>query len=280
VNYQFYKSYFLAISLPAFAVMMTGRAMAQSPQPQPIFDQCKSLTAGRIETVSRAIALLKDKDSKVRVQAAQQLSESCDQRVVEPLTELLRDEDPVIRVAAVEALGRVGDPESIQPLNDLLNDKDWRVRLALVSSLSSYKTFSARNPVLNVIANPSSIEITDVDDMRVRCAAILTLNQLPDVSYSRKALLFLYTFLQSKHSPIRHLAEQTMIALKNTRNGSIELIALVKQSNNPELRRWSAEWIGKLGIERGREILQEVAQKDPDARVKQEAASALKALTQ
>lgn len=259
---------------------MTGRAVAQSPQPQPIFDQCNSLTAGSTEAVTRAIALLKDKDSKVRVQAAQQLSKSCDPRAVEPLIEMLRDEDPVIRVAAVEALGRLGDPESIQPLNDLLNDKDWRIRLALVSSLSSFKTFSARNPVLNVIANPGSEEITDVDDMRVRCAAILTLNQLADVSYSRKALLFLYTFLQSKQTAIRHLAEQTMIALKNTRNGSIELIALVKQSNNPELRRWSAEWIGKVGIERGREVLQEVAEKDPNAKVKQEAAAALKALTQ
>lgn len=257
-----------------------AQPQAQPIKPQPIHEQCPALTAGKAadDAVTRAMASLKGKDTKARTEAAQQLGQSCDSRAVDPLIESLRDEDPLIRIAAVEALGKLGDPVSVDDLIELIFDSDWRVRMALIGTMASFKTFKARNTVLNGIANPNGADITDENDMRVRCAAILTVNQLRDVQYSRKAILFLHFFLESKHENIRRMAEQTMYELKNTRNGATELFALLKQYNFFQIRRWAAYWIGRLGIESGREVLQNAAANDPDPSVQRVAADALKQL--
>jgi HEAT repeat protein len=244
---------------------------------QPIYEQCETLSAGTAAdtAIARAIASLTDKDPKVRAQAAQQLSQTCDRRAVEPLVRLLKDEDPLLRIAAVEALGQLGDLDSIESLIDVIYDKDWRVRLALARSLCSFRSFRARSMVLNGIASPRDGEITEENEMRVRCAAIIMLNQLKDISYSRKSMTFMFGYLQTSREPIRRIAEQTMFELKNTRNASYELIGILKQNNNPVLRRWAASWIGKLGIERGRAALEEAAIGDRDAAVRYTATEAL-----
>jgi HEAT repeat protein len=203
------------------------------------------------------------------------LSGACRQQTVEPLLELLRSADVSLRLAAIETLGRLGSKEAVEPLRELTGDKDWRVRLALVPALASFKVFQAKNAVLNSIVNPLDAEITDEQDMRVRCIAILTLNQLTDVTFSRKGVQFMTVFLRSNRLPIRALAEETMYALKNTRNGTSELIGILKQHNMPEMRRWACEWLGKLGIERARPALEEAAANDANAAVKHAAAEAL-----
>jgi HEAT repeat protein len=282
MNRPVFTNFLRPLCLLAWVLVGVINVTAQTTtvRSQPIYQQCQALSAGSSgdDAVARAVVALKDNDPRVRAQNARELSSACDKRAIEPLTDLLQDQDLSVRLAAIEALGKLGDPESVRALNELVDDKDWRVRLALVGALASFNTYHARNLVVNGIANPNGVEITDLDDMRVRCAAVLTANQLTDVVHSRKSVLFLHGFLQSKHEPVRQLAEQAMFALKSTRNGSSELIGLLKGSSNPEIRRWSAQWIGKLGIENGRDSLTEVAAKDPDTKVKQAAAEALKAL--
>jgi len=282
MNRRAEKNLFLFPFLLVCALFATSQAQPPSSpiKPRPIYEQCPALTAAKTtdDAVTRAIASLKGKDAKAREQAAQQLSQSCDSRAVDPLIELLNDEDPLIRIAAVEILGKLGASEAVSFLTDLINDKDWRVRMALISTMASFKIFRARNVVLNGIANPDGAEITDENDMRVRCAAILTVNQLKDVQYSRKAILFLHSFLESKHENIRWLAEQTMYELKNTRNGPTEMYAILKQHYYFEIRRWMAYWIAKLNLEKAREVLQHAAANDSDQRVQQAASEALKQL--
>ncbi len=259
-------------------------ASAQSAaiKPQPIYEQCKALNAGTAvdDAVAKSVAALKSQDAKARIQAAQHLGQSCDKRAIDPLLDLLGDSDPTIRIAAVEALGKLGDQETVQLLIDITADQDSRVRLALISALASFPTFKARNAVVNNIANPSGADVSDETDMRVRCAAILTACQLKDVSHSRKSILFLYGFLNSQHETTRKLAEQTLLELKNTRNAQTEMIAILKQSNDPMLRRWAATWIGKIGFTGARDALQEAAAIDSDASVKRLAAESLKQLPQ
>jgi HEAT repeat protein len=266
--------------LCAFFLSVGVNAQAPQLKPAPLYNQCQSLGAGSEsdDAIARALAALKEADPKVRIEAAQGLSATCHKRATEPLVALLSDPDLAVRIAAIEALGKLGDVDSVRELNEFVDDKDWRIRMALVGSLASFKTFQARNLVVNGIANPNGADISDIDDMRVRCTAILTANQLTDVIHSRKSILFLHVLLQSRHEPIRLMAEQAMFALKRTRNGPTELVAILKISTSPELRRWSAEWIGKLGIENGRDLLTETSEKDPDQRVKKAATEALKAL--
>ncbi len=264
------------------ALFATSEAQppASPVKPQPFYEQCPALTAGKAtdDAVARAIASLKGQDAKSRTQAAQRLGQACDSRALDPLIESLNDTDPLIRVAAVEALGKLGDPASVNSLVELIFDEDWRVRMALISAMASFKTFKARNAVLNGIANSNGAEITDENDMRVRCAAILTVNQLKDVQYSRKAILFLHLFLESKRENVRRIAEQTMYELKNTRNGPTEMYAILKQHYYFEIRRWMAYWIAKLNLENAREVLQYAAANDSDQRVQQAASDALKQL--
>lgn len=255
-------------------------AQAPTVKPQPIYAQCQSLSTDKQaeKELQTALVALESKDEKTRSAAIQQLSQSCDSRAVAPLIGLLKANDPLTRQAAVETLGRLGDPVAIEPLIDLVSDKDWQVRTKLVSALVSFKTFQARNTVLNAMANPNGEEVTDESDMRVRCAAILTLNQLDEVRHSRKAILFLMGLLASPHKPISTLAEQTMWELKNTRNFPTEMYAIVKNDSFFKLRMWAAEWLGKLKMESAREVLANAAANDKDQRVRQTAEAALKQL--
>lgn len=264
------------------ALLSAGSAQAQPAalKPQPFYEQCAALKTGAAndDAVTRQLAALKDKAAPVRAQAAEQLSRSCDTRAVEPLIDALQDEDAQVRIAVITALSKLGDTTAVQPLVEVTGDKDWRVRLALISALASFKMVRARNVVLNGIANPGDADISDENDLRVRAAAILTLNELKDVQFSRKAIVFLYIFLRSRHAHIRQLAEQTMAELKHTRNAASEFGAILKYDHNRELRRWAALWIGKLGLEYNREVLQTAAASDADPEVRQTAAEALKQL--
>ncbi len=278
--------YLLSLAFAFVSSMpLSSEAAAQSGlpdlKPQPIYSQCASLAigAGTDDAVSKQLAELKSKDSKAKVDAALALGKSCDARAVDPLLSLLSDPEFSVRAAAVESLGRLGASETGEDLINLLQDPDWRVRMALISSLASFKTFRVRNMVLNGIANPSGADITDLNDMRVRCIAILTCNQMQDVSFSRKAVLFLHDFLKSRHEPIRKMAEQTMFALKDTRNGASEFVGILKQSHDPAIRRWAAEWIGIIGIEKGRPVLEEIVASDTDPAVKRAAADSLAKLS-
>jgi HEAT repeat protein len=261
------------------ALFANAQATASEIKAQPIYEQCKSLKTGvGPDDVTALLAALKEKDPRARAQAALGLGKTCDGRAVEALLVSLRDEDPMVRVAAIESVGRLGPPDAAEDLIELIEDKDWRVRMALISSLASFKNFRARNMVLNGVANPSGREIIDVDDMRVRCSAILTCNEMHDVSYSRKAIMFLYTLLESKHEPIRKLAAQTMYELKNTRNAPSEFAGILQQSRTPLIRRWAAKWIGEIGLVYGRPALEQAAALDADPEVRKIAAASLLAL--
>ena len=98
---------------------------------------------------------------------------------------------------------------------------------------------------------------------------------MPDVTFSRKSVQLMTLLLHSNRLNIRQMAEQTMYALKDTRNGVNELVGILKQHNMPEMRRWACEWLGKLGAERARPTLEEVAANDASPVVKNAAADAL-----
>ncbi len=272
----------VCLSIAILAGASCAKAQGVPIKSLPIYEPCQSLVIGASseDAVAKGITALKSGDAKARVQAAQQLSKACDRRAVDPLLDALSDSDTSVRIAAAEALGRLGDQESVQPMMDLLSSQNIEVKTAMVSAFASFPGFKGRNAVVNQIANPSGADITDDADMRLRCAAILTACQLKDVSHSRKSILFLSDFLNSQHANIRSLAEQTLLELKHTRNGETEMIAIMKQSSNPALRRWAATWIGKIGFTGAREALQEIAATDSDSQVRQLATESLKKLPQ
>ncbi|MGD8466862.1 MAG: HEAT repeat domain-containing protein, partial [Anaerolineae bacterium] len=60
------------------------------------------------QAVERLIAALRDGDSDVRGQAAEELRQHGDLRAVEPLIAALADEEPYVRIQAAETLTCIG----------------------------------------------------------------------------------------------------------------------------------------------------------------------------
>jgi len=89
-----------------------------------------------LPALDELIAQLKrDKDFRVRVQAALQLGRSMDPRAYEPLVAALDDSSAAVRAAAVAALESLGDARAIAPLREHHSDRSEAVRKQIKASL-------------------------------------------------------------------------------------------------------------------------------------------------
>jgi HEAT repeat protein len=259
-------------------LLCSSAALAQFSKTPTLYEQCESLAENAANTtaIAKATAELKGSETKKRLEAVQSLTKTCDPRVNDTLLGLLQDADATVRVATVEALGKLGNQEAIDPMIEALqNDKDWRVRAALGLSLGSFNVHRARNATLNVLVNTGNVKVTDEGDMRARCFGILVVNQMRDVRFSRKAVSFLFEFLDHDDPKLRQVAEATAIELQNTRNGKHELVGILQQHNFPEYRRKAAYWLGQWGVTEARAALEQAALGDRDSSVQQTAKAAL-----
>ncbi len=259
-------------------LIVCTQSAAQSGAPpiraHSLYEQCPSLQTSN-ESATNAIASRTDNDAQKRIEAAAGLAKSCDSRAVEPLVAALKDSEVSVRLAAVEALGQLGDRSAIEPLIEALNDQDWRVRAALGHTLCSFQAYQSSNAALNTLVNSGERKVNDEGDLRARCIGILMVNQLRDVRFSRKAIGFLFTFLDHENAKLRRIAEETALELKNTRNGYHELIGILKQHNYPDFRRKAAYYLGKYNLEEARPALAEAATGDRDPSVQKVAKEAL-----
>lgn len=273
---MFYRICFVAICCLIAPVVLQAQGSNSSPaiRALPLYQQCKTLV-GANEAAPAAIAALKDKDSRKRIEAARTLGGLCDKRATEALMVAFSDNDLAVRVAVIEALGQLGDQEAIDPLLEAIPDQEWQVRWAMIRTLASFQVYRSNNAVLNLLTNPGEKKITDENDLRVRCLGILTVNQLRDVRFSRKAITFLFAFQDHERPEFRRIAEETGLELRNTRNGYHELAAILKQHSIPDFRRKAAYWLGKFGTEEARAVLKEVAANDKDPGVQKAAQDAL-----
>ena len=271
-----------------FGLMIYGRVgFAQTVAPIPLLEQCAEMKSdGRVEE-SIGLSQNSARDEASRVGAIELLGRSCDQRAVEPLIGLLGDASPRIRVAVIEALGRIGDPTSVEPLIEQMEGASHEVLAGLARTLISFKVHTARNAVVNFIASPNrpfggpvTSPIKSEDDMRLRGAAILTLNELTNTSYNRKSIGFLFEFQQSKDPAVARVAAETIAKLPTTRNGTRELIGILKNNHIPMIKAWVCQWIGRLRLIEGREALAEVVANDRSPEVHEAATAALKILTE
>jgi len=102
------------------------------------------------------IAALKDRDSRVRAEAAAALADvvAAAQRV-EPLLAALRDEDAEVRLKAAKGLAQVRDPRSVGPFMNALRDPDARVRATVATELGELREPSTVKALRSIIADES-----------------------------------------------------------------------------------------------------------------------------
>jgi HEAT repeat protein len=268
------------LAMVAWLLLFGGGATAQTLKAPALYEQCQPLVENpaQTEALTKQSALLKSGDVKQRTAAAQALAKTCDPRATPALLEALKDEDAAIRRGAIEALGKLGSAETVEALIEALQDRDWQVRAALGLTLGSFNIHAPRNATLNVLVNTGGAKVTDEGDMRARCFGVLVVNQMRDVRFSRKAISFLFDFLDNDNPKLRAVAEATAAELKHTRNGYHELIGILKQHNYPDFRRKAAYWLGEWQQSEARAALAEAAIADKDPIVQQTAKAALEKL--
>lgn len=246
------------------------------PKARPIIQQCELKDADD-PAIAKAAKDVVTADNAAKIKIAADLGSTCNKKSTPILLGLLQDKETDVRLAAIEALGRLGDEEAVEPLTDLRSEPNWKLRFVLGPVLAAFPVWKARYSALNFVASSSEVKM-DSDDIRARCNAVLALQQLTDVSFSRKSMRFLIGYLDIEDEKIRQIALATMKEMPKTRNFQFEIIGELRQANNPHVRKKCAYWIGELKIERGRDTLIDKATNDPDPEVKKEAAAALKKL--
>lgn len=259
-------------------------AVSRSAQPviapMPIPKQCETLTTGSPEdALASSLASLALPQSEAKTEEIlQQLAGSCDTRAVAAMIARLGASSLSTRVAAIGGLGRLGGRESAEALIELLSDPTPQIRLALIPAMVAFPEPKLRISVLNRIARGNPQEIRTPEKAYLTGVAMLTLNQLIDTSFNRKAILFQFELEQEGIPAIQPTVMSSMGGLTKTRNGVRELIGILKKHNSALIRKWAATWLGKLRAEEAREALQNSAVNDQNSTVKDAAAAALQEL--
>lgn len=245
---------------------------------KPVPTQCEALTEDENAAVAKASKDLSSADAAGKIRILGELKKSCHRKAVEAIGTVLQDKDAMVRQAAVEALGHLGDQESIETLAEMTTDPDWRVRISVGYALCSFQKSNPSAIALNRISLVNAEKPDTEGDVRARLHTIILINQLRDASFSRKSYNYLFSLMDTDNQAFRKLLDETMLALKETKNAQYELIGLLKQHMNPNMRRKAAYWLGQLKIERGRWQLKEASEEDGDESVRKAAAEALKLL--
>ena len=258
---------------------------------RPLIEPCRPV-AGAEKRIAEALAGLKSTAPLRRREAIDGLARLCHPAGLEAVTGVLADDDPEIRRAAIVAIGQLRDlrvappPQPLESASDplvdslirLARDPDWRVRFVLTRTLASLQVYQASNTVLNLMANPGMQRILDRDDLRVRCQAILMVNQLRDVRFSRKSIGFLTTFADYTEPQLKSIVIETVAELEKTRNGYHELVGIARKQGTPQLRIRAMEWLAQWKKGEVRPMLEEIAAADANQRVREAAQLILQSL--
>lgn len=275
--------FLLATALPAGLRAATDESKATGEvRAWSLYEPCtKPGEGGEVEPLG--LEQLKHPQPAERIAAIRRLLRRCAREGIDPLLVSLRDEDAEVRVAAIGALGELRYPLKtderlaglIEQLIPLATDRDWRVRMALARTLASFQHYPASNAVLNLIANPGTRPVVEAGDMRARCAAILMVNQLRDVRFSRKAISFLTVFVDHQDPALRSIARSAVDELKSTRNGYHELVAIARKPGIPLQRVRAIEWLLQWRMVEARPVLTEIAAAEANPQVREAAVRAL-----
>ena len=179
---------------------------------------------GAVEPI---IALLKDKDMRVRKAAVEVLGEINDKRAVEPFIALLKNKRSNVRVEAADALGEMKDKRAVKPLIALLKYKDWDYRdwdiqIAAMNALGKIGDPRSVEPLVAV----AKAKGKDSMDRKIRSIAVRALGEIKD----KRAVEPLIALLKDKD--MRRVAVRALGEIKDKR--AVEpLIKLLDEDDAP-----------------------------------------------
>ncbi len=180
---------------------------------------------------------LKSENSNLRIEAAEKLSLSKDNRAGEPLLGALQDSvgyvrhiaikglgqlrvqravplliglihDPNHDTVAIQALGKIGDLTAIKPLLPILENKDPYRREASAGALGQLKAREAYEPLIKLL--------DDIDEYGFVRSMSLSAMILIAETHDLPIELYLHKMLSDKSDMVRMLAEITLEEIEKT----------------------------------------------------------------
>jgi hypothetical protein len=228
-------------------------------------------------TLSEWFVLAKNKDSRVRVYAAQALGDLGEMPVpdaksaVPTLIELLKDADSTVRQAAAVALETLYEKAkpAIPALKEAVNDKASKVRAAAVSALWIIQGLDAKSAV------PVLLQLLKDKDSSVRCTAAVVLRRIGPKAKS--AIPALTELLKDKDSEVRWNAIIAFTMVSSDAKSAAPVLAQLLKDESEQVRDAAGIALDGMGSDAKSAVpvLKELL-KDKDEKVRQAASHALK----
>lgn len=106
---------------------------------------------GNKEATKYLIPLLKDENEYVRQAVARALGKLKDKESVKPLIDSLKDPDINVKAFSIWALGEIRDPRAIEPLASLLLDREEKIRDKSFEALRKFEEPASRRVMVNTL---------------------------------------------------------------------------------------------------------------------------------
>jgi HEAT repeat protein len=266
----------------AFAVLLTGSAIAASAAPVP---------AKKEDPFKAAVTQLNNDNPMVRHQGVTKLGRLRDPRAIPHLFKLFKDENPYVRSGVINVLGRLRVQEAgARVTTALRSDKNAQVRQAAAVALAviasptrtqaligalkddalavRYAAARALGHLHAVEAIDPLIALTQGEDTGGRQTAAAALGRIG----SPKAQATLLALLDDKDKGVRREAVKALGALRS--DASIEALKARLTDSDMEVRVHAVMSLGRLGDNSGENTALSLL-KNEDAQIRTLAANAL-----
>ena len=195
---------------------------------------------------------LEAKEPDVRLNAATELADTKDPRVILPLIAALKDKDRYVSERATESLAKLG-PLAVEPLIAILQDPKAASRLTAARILGKIQDARSIDSLAKALGDPEaslaqeareallSVLLAALRDGRtpIRLRAAKLLQELPDP----KAVIPLIAALRDSDANVR---QRVAIALGDIGSQATEALVKLLGDSNPEMRRVAAEQLGRI----------------------------------
>ena len=261
----------------------------------PIVQSAAADALGRIgdgRCVEPMIRLLNSPVTALKRSIAGALGRLCDERAASPLARLLDDPNWEVRSEAAQSLSKMRDCSVEESLIRKLNDKDTEVRQTIVGLLGRRGTASSIEHLIGALTD---------EHANIRTTAEKALQQIDPLWHrteaAQRAMPFLREQLRHHEYWVRQSAANVLTALGDTpkqvgadenliafasgagnkRHAASEILSLMLNDRDAELRQAAAEALGRIGEDSAGEALAECLT-DPCRWVKLAAANSLQRL--
>lgn len=184
-------------------------------------------------TIAPIAALLKEKNSTVKINSLWALRRLKDPGPVDLIIPLLDDNDVNVRLAAIETMGVLGAEQSVNALIRLLDERNWQVRMAAVIALGRIKNKQAVAPLSECLQDK---------DWRVVYRTIIALSVLKD---ERAVAPLIKMFRGSENLILKRLV---IVALGEIgHEQAVKFLDLALYYKDYEIRKSAVTALGKIG---------------------------------